>query len=185
MKKNKKIIKEIVLIAMFSALLSGGKLALMVIPNIEIVTILIILYGFAFGPKISISATLIFCTLETFLFGFSTWTIAYFIHWPLLAIVSSVAGFFKLDKTFVYVIIGGVMTILFGVCSSAIDALISSQRANINFFYIFSIIYMRGIYFYLAQVFSNIIFIAVGFPVLSKLFQKAKSAYFEETKKFV
>lgn len=169
-------IKYIVIIAMFSALLSGGKLALMSIPNIEVVTLFIILYSYSFGLKISLPATLIFCITELFLFGFNTWLISYFIYWPLLSIFSSILAK-KAKKTYIYAVFAAFMTVLFGVISSAVDAIIASDAANINFFVMFSGIYTRGIVFYVTHIVSNLIFIALAFPLLAKLFQGFKEKF--------
>lgn len=176
--QTKSPIKDIVIIAIFSATLTAGKLALMAIPNVEIVTLLIMLYSVTFGIKISLSSTLVFCTIETLLFGFNTWVIAYFIYWPMLAIVTFLTSKIAVQKDFFYIILGGLCTISFGIISSIFDAIISSNIAKINFFIMFSVIYTRGLFFYIIHLVSNIIFIAVAFPILKPLFIGAHKSYY-------
>ena len=45
--------KRIALAALFAALVSGGKLALMFIPNVEVVSILLAVAGYCFGALFS------------------------------------------------------------------------------------------------------------------------------------
>ena len=54
--------KRIALAALFAALVSGGKLALMFIPNVEVVSILLAVAGYCFGALFSLSVSLVFCT---------------------------------------------------------------------------------------------------------------------------
>lgn len=46
--------KRIALAALFAALVSGGKLALMFIPNVEVVSILLAVAGYCFGDRKSV-----------------------------------------------------------------------------------------------------------------------------------
>lgn len=180
MNKNFLRIKNIVIIALFAAMLTGGKLALMAIPNVEIVTILIILYAYSFGGKIALPATMVFCIIEGVLFGMNTWLISYFIYWPLLAILSALLAKASITKPIFYIILGTVMTAFFGVITSTVDAIVSSSIAHINFFVLFAAIYARGILFYITHVVSNLIFITIAFPVLSPLFLRAKHLYYKD-----
>ncbi len=175
---TKNPIKDVVIIAIFSALLTAGKIAIP-LPNIEIVTLLIMLYASTFGIKIALPVTLIFCMVETILFGVHTWVIAYFIHWPTLAIVTYLVRQINLKKDFIYILVGGGCTLLFGVLTSAVDAIISSNIAEINFFVLFGAIYARGLLFYIVHFVSNIILIAVAFPVLKPLFNNAYKSYYQ------
>ena len=82
----------IAVVAVFTAMLSGGKFALMAIPNVEVVTILVALFSAVWGWKYSIPATIIFVILEMFLWGFNTWVLEYLIHWPFVAMVFGLLG---------------------------------------------------------------------------------------------
>lgn len=174
--------KDIIITALFAATLTAGKLALMAVPNIEIVTLFIMLYTVTFGLKISFPATIVFCFTEGLIFGFNTWLIAYLIHWPLVVLVTFLISKIKYQNYIIYIVIGALLTALFGVISSAIDAVISSSIAKINFFVMFSVIYMRGIVFYATHIVSNAIFIAIAFPILKTLLLNAKKLYYKDNK---
>jgi hypothetical protein len=84
---------RLTLIAVLAATLTAGKTALAFIPNVEIVTLLLILFGVVFGWRISLPAALIFCTLEIFIWGFfPVYVLLYFIYWPLLTWLADVFG---------------------------------------------------------------------------------------------
>ena len=86
-KSFKLTVSDIALIGIMVATLKGGKLALSFLPNVEIVTLLIILYTLCFGPKV-IYAIITFTCTETFLYGFNLWVIMYLYVWPLLALIT-------------------------------------------------------------------------------------------------
>ena len=78
----------IVRVAFAAALLTVGKLALSFVPNVEVVTLFVVVYGSALGPAYVLPATLIFCAVEMALYGIGTWNVLYFVYWPLLGLCS-------------------------------------------------------------------------------------------------
>ena len=84
--------KEIALIGLLSATITGGKLALSFIPNVEIVTLLFILYANIFGIKRTLLVSFIFTTMEIFIYGMNTWLLAYYLVWPLLVVLAWLLG---------------------------------------------------------------------------------------------
>ncbi len=79
---------DIVLIPLLSATITGGKLALAVIPNVEIVSLLFVVYATVFGLRKTLLISVIFTTTEVFLYGFNTWLLGYFFVWPLLIVLA-------------------------------------------------------------------------------------------------
>lgn len=80
---------DIVLIPVLSATITSGKFALSVIPNVEIVSLLFIVYATVFGLKKAILVSIIFSTTEVFIYGFNTWLLAYYFVWPLLIVLAT------------------------------------------------------------------------------------------------
>jgi len=79
------LIKRICLIAVLSALISGVKLAMAFLPNIEVVTLLFIVITLIFGFTIAISTSLVFVLLEILIWGYNPWWVTlYIVYWPLL-----------------------------------------------------------------------------------------------------
>lgn len=114
--------KRIALAALFAALVSGGKLALMFIPNVEVVSILLAVAGYCFGALFSLSVSLVFCTVETALWGFNTWVILYFVYWPLVSLLFGLIGKSRLKNRWVTAGLAAAMT-FFSVCCQALSTL--------------------------------------------------------------
>lgn len=62
--------KEITVIALMTALLLGGQLALSAVAGVEIVTVLLLTFSYSFGWKRGIVVATAFSLLRCFLFGF-------------------------------------------------------------------------------------------------------------------
>lgn len=114
--------KRIALAALFAALVSGGKLALMFIPNVEVVSILLAVAGYCFGALFSLSVSLVFCTVETALWGFNTWVILYFVYWPLVSLLFGLIGKSRLKNRWVTAGLAAAMT-FFSACCQALSTL--------------------------------------------------------------
>ena len=171
--------KDIVLTALAAALLSAGKQALAAIPNIEVVTLFIMLYAACLKPYISFIATAIFIVIECFIWGINTWVFAYLIHWNLLALFAFLlARVFKVRNRFIYLAFTIVMTALFGVLTSLIDALVGWAKTGLSFFTLFTAIYVRGIYFYIVLVVGNAAINLILFAPMRTLLDKLMIKYY-------
>lgn len=80
-------IKDIVLIGMMVAMLETAKLSLAIIPNVELVSFLIIMFTLYFGRKI-VYVLGAFVLIEGVMYGFGIWWIMYIYVWPLLALIT-------------------------------------------------------------------------------------------------
>lgn len=180
MRNGRKIaIKDIVLTGLAAALLSAGKQALASIPNIEVVTLFIMLYAACFKPQIAFVATAVFIFIEIFIWGFNTWVFAYLIHWNLLALFTFfLARVFKIKNRFVYLAYTIVMTALFGVLTSFIDALVGWAKTGLSFATLFTAIYLRGIYFYIVHVVGNAAINITLFAPIRDLLHKLMKKYY-------
>ena len=107
--------RDIVIIGMMVAMIEAAKLSLAAIPNVELVSFLIILFTLFFGPKI-LYAIGAFVLIEGILYGFGIWWIMYLYAWPLLALVTWL--FRKQTSVWVFALISGVFGLLFGALCS-------------------------------------------------------------------
>lgn len=174
----------IAVVAVFTAMLYGGKFALMSIPNVEVVTILIALFSAVWGLKYSLPATVIFVVLETFIWGFNTWVIEYLIHWPCVALVFGLLGkvHFKSNatKVFCFTLCAVVMTVLFGVQTSVVDTFLAYSSGKgfwivtKDFWYRFSVLYVRGLVFYTVHTISNSILFTCAYLPLEKVLRSIR-----------
>jgi|GEM_PF-2005117 len=156
-------------VAICAALLTVGKMAFAAIPNVEVVTVLIIVYGATLGLPYALTATLIFCTMEMAIWPPHTWVVMYYIHWPTLAIVSSlVLRRRNVLPTVVFaVVVAVVSSELLGVLSASVDTLFcvgNLTPAGLRDYWI--AYYLRGVYFDVVHMISNGIIVAVLFAPL-------------------
>lgn len=156
-------IRYIALVGVLAATLECAKLALSFLPNIEVVTLLTALYSYVFGIW-GVAAAFVFVSIEPIIYGFGTWVVSYYLYWPLVAFVFMLLGRAKLRNRVVITATAVILTVFFGVLTSLIDTGLLSAYFD-NFFYRFSILYMRGIPFFVTQIVCN----AVLFPLLFRL----------------
>lgn len=158
--------KRIVRIAMLSAILVLGKLALSFIPNVEVVTACTLIFAFVFGGE-AIAAAFIFCIADMFLYSFALdVALSYFTYWPLLATAGIVARCMGAKSAYVYAIIGVLGSLAFGVITSLYYALVYRMPVLPYF--------LAGIPFYALQMASALAFILVAFSPLTKLLSRFK-----------
>lgn len=85
--------KEIVLVAVFTAWLIGGQLALSAIAGVEVVTVLILTFAYAFGCRRAAAAAVCFSLLRCLIFGFfPTVVLLYLIYYPLFGLTVGALG---------------------------------------------------------------------------------------------
>ncbi len=172
--------KRVVLIGMLSASITSGKLVLSAIPNVEIVTLLIMAYTIVFGLSISLPTTLIFVTTEMLIYGLNTWVLAYYIHWCMIAIVTAIVkSVFGNNKLIPYIITACLITACFGVLTSLIDVLFFIKSNIQTFWSQFAIMYVRGISFYIIHIISTTTVVALGLLPITTILKKLSKSYFK------
>jgi len=181
--------KRIVLIALMVAMLTGGKTAIAVIPNVEIVSLFFVVFTLCFGIRDTLIASFAFVLIEIFIWGFMLWwVILYLIYWPfLITVVGSVDYFVraviyrkhkvgtiafdrqkKKDMARYYITagIGVICTILFGVISTFIEVIFMDAIGTGRFWEFFYFRYLAGIWFFVVHVVSNSIILFSLVPIL-------------------
>lgn len=102
---------DIALMGMMVATLETAKYALSFLPNVELVTLLIILYTLCFGKKV-LPAIGAFVLLEGCWYGFGLWWVMYLYAWPLLAGVTYLLR--KKKSIWVFAVLAGAYGLMFG-----------------------------------------------------------------------
>jgi len=103
--------KDFAVIGMMAAMLEVVKLALTGLPNIELVTLLIIIFTLFLGWK-SVIAVVAFVLMECTIYGFGLWTIMYFYVWPLLVLLTLLVK--KFNSKIVYTLLSAMFGFFFG-----------------------------------------------------------------------
>lgn len=114
-KKQTLLARDVAIMGMMVCTMEVGKLALSMVPNVEVVSFLIILYTIYFGRK-TIYGVVAFVLIECAIWGLGPWTFMYLYIWPLLSIVAYL--FRKVDSKWFWSVFSAVFGLLFGpLCS--------------------------------------------------------------------
>ena len=177
MKKRSLAVRYTALVGMMAATVECGKLALAALPNIEVVSLFIALFSYAFGWA-GVLAAFVFVCIEPMIWGFGTWFLSYLIYWPLLAIVFLFLGRRNVKSRLVTTSVIVISTFLFGILTSLVDVGLFSGSFD-RFFYRFGVYYARGVVFYAVHLVSNLVLFLFAFPPLCALLLKIKSGIFK------
>lgn len=115
---KKKLVYDYVLIAVLAPILNITKLAMALIPNVEPITLLIIIYTLIFGFRKTMIITLIFVFIEGLMYGINMYFLQYLFVWPLLVILTYIFKKSIKENFFLWSIFSGAFGVLFGVLSS-------------------------------------------------------------------
>ncbi len=107
--------KEIALIGMMSAVMITAQVALSFLPNIELVSLLIILYTLVFGWRV-LYILYVFVAAEGLIYGLGLWFINYLYVWTILFVLVLLLR--RLNSTFLWAIISGLYGLSFGALCS-------------------------------------------------------------------
>lgn len=108
-------IKDIVIIGMLSALFLTVQVGLAFLPNVELISLFIILCTLILGYK-TLFIIYIFVVSELFIYGLSTWWLNYVYIWTILFLV---AYFFRRERSpYFWAIVSGLYGLSFGALCS-------------------------------------------------------------------
>ncbi len=108
-------IKDIVIIGMLSALFLTMQVGLSFLPNIELISLFIILCTLILGYK-TLFIIYIFVVVELFIYGYSTWWLNYLYIWTILFLV---AYCFRRERSpYFWALVSGAYGLCFGALCS-------------------------------------------------------------------
>ncbi len=108
-------IRDLTALAVFAALMIALQVALAGLPNIEMVTLLIILATVHLGAKSFLSVT-VFILVEGLVYGFGLWWINYLYVWPILVLI--VLALRKWSHPVLWAMMAGIYGLSFGTLCS-------------------------------------------------------------------
>lgn len=133
------------------------KIAMAPLPNIEPVTLLVIVYAVALGRR-GIFPVFVYIFLEGLLFGFGIWWVSYLYIWPLLFFVSLWLANYK--SPLLWAMVAGLFGLLFGALCSIPYLLAGGIHAAIAY-------WVAGLYFDLIHGGANFFIVLLLFRPLS------------------
>jgi energy-coupling factor transport system substrate-specific component len=130
-KKGKIKIRDICLMAVLGVILFVSQIALAFLPNIELVSLFVILFTLVFGKRV-IGILAVFILAQGLCYGFGTWWLMYLYIWPLLALVTYL--FRRLDSSVGWALIAGSYGLVFGFLCSLVYFVIGGIGGGIAYF---------------------------------------------------
>jgi energy-coupling factor transport system substrate-specific component len=159
--------KDIALIGMMTATIEAAKWALSFLPNVELVSFLIILYTLFFGKLIFLVIP-VFVLLEGCIYGFGLWWIMYLYAWPILAALTLL---FRSQKSaFFWSVLSGAFGLLFGALCAIPYLFISGVSAAVSW-------WIAGIPFDIIHCIANFLICMVLFPPMRSLLTRLKASF--------
>lgn len=108
-------LRELTALAVFAALMIALQVALAGLPNVELVTLLIILATVHLGHKTLLSVA-VFVLVEGLIYGFGIWWFNYLYVWPILVLI--VLALRKWSHPILWAMVAGIYGLLFGTLCS-------------------------------------------------------------------
>lgn len=155
-------IREMTVLALFAALMIALQVALASLPNIELVTLLVILAVVHFGFK-ALFAVGVFVLVEGLIYGVSIWWINYLYVWPLLTLL--ILPLRKQTSPILFSIVAGLYGLFFGTLCSIPYFITGGFAAGISYI-------IAGIPFDLAHCLGNVVSVLILFSPLDRLLRR-------------
>lgn len=155
-------LRELTALAVFAALMIALQVALAQLPNIEVVTLLIILATIFYGPK-ALLAVFAFVLAEGLIYGFHIWWINYLYVWPILVLL--VCALKRWSHPLLWAVVAGFFGLFFGTLCSIPYFLTGGLGAGVGYI-------IQGIPFDLVHCISNVAIVALLFYPLEKVLSK-------------
>ena len=155
-------IREITLFAMLGALLFGAKYVMSLLPNIEPVSLLVMVFAVVLGVK-ALYPIYLFVGLDILLYGLGGWNFVYLYIWAILWLVAWLMR--KMQHPLGWAILSGTFGLLFGALCSPIYFVVGGWEMVVAK-------WISGLSFDLLHCAGNFTLALVLFVPLRKLLQK-------------
>ncbi len=155
---------DICLMAILGVVVYVLQVALGFLPNIELVSLCVVLFTLVFGKRI-IGILAVFILLEGLTFGFGTWWFMYLYLWPLLALVTYF--FRRMDSSLGWAMLSGAFGLLFGALGSIVYFVIGGVGGGVAYF-------LSGIPYDITHCIGNFILMLLLYKKLRNLLEKLR-----------
>ena len=121
MKNPKLTVGEICLFGILGAMTFGAKYVMSWMPNIEPVSLMVMLFAVTFGVK-ALFPIYLYVVLEILFFGLGTWNFCYLYVWAVLAVLALVLK--NMTHPLSWAMLSGVFGLFFGALGGIVDIFI-------------------------------------------------------------
>ena len=158
-KKTKLTLAQIALFGMLGALTFGAKVAMSGLPNIEPVSLMVMLFAVVFGWK-ALYPIYLYVLMEVLLYGINLWNINYLYVWLILALAAMAMR--KLKNPIWWALLSGIFGMAFGFLCSPVYAVIGGWNYAFRW-------WMTGVAFDVPHAIGNFVIALALFVPLRKL----------------
>ncbi len=151
-----------VLFGMLGAMTFGGKYIMSALPNIEPVSLMVILFAVVFGKK-WVYPVYLYVIMEFLFYGLGLWNINYLYIWAVLAILAGV--FRNMEHPLGWAMLSGIFGLTFGALCGIVDVFIGGPAYAVAK-------WASGIPFDIAHCAGNFAIALVVFKPLRKLLEE-------------
>ena len=151
-----------VLFGILGALTFGAKYVMSFLPNIEPVSLCVMLYAVAFGKK-WVYPVYLYVAMEILFYGISLWNINYLYIWAVLAV--SAGWMKKMTSPLGWAMLSGTFGLLFGALCGIVDIFIGGFGYAVTK-------WISGIPFDIAHCAGNFVIALILFKPLRELLEK-------------
>ena len=114
-------LNELILFGILGALTFAMKIVMAGLPNIEPVTVSLLVYGAVFGLK-ALYPAYVYVTMEILYFGIGTWNVNYLYIWAIPTVAAMLMR--KMEHPLGWALVSGVFGLLFGALCAPVDVFI-------------------------------------------------------------
>jgi energy-coupling factor transport system substrate-specific component len=152
-------VREVTLFGVLAALTFGAKVVMSYLPNIEPVTLFLLVFGAVFGWK-ALFIAYVYVLAEILFYGIGTWNINYLYIW----VIPTVAGHLlrRWQHPVIWAVVAGLYGLLFGALCAPVDLFIGGIGFAVSK-------WVSGIPFDLAHGAGNFVLALLLFVPLRKL----------------
>lgn len=160
--KGKLRLSELILFGILGALTFAMKVVMAGLPNIEPVSLCVLVYAVVFGYK-ALYPLYTYVAMEILYFGLGTWNICYLYVWTVLAVAAILLR--DMESPLAWAILSGVFGLLFGALCAIVDVFIGGFGYAVTK-------WASGIPFDIAHCVGNFCIALVMFKPLRALLEK-------------
>ena len=155
-------LQELVFFALLGALTFGAKVVMMGLPNIEPVSLTVLLYGAVFGRK-ALYPVYIYVMLEFLLYGLNLWSINYLYVWAILALIGWLLR--SMDTPWGWALAAGAYGLCFGLLCAPVYLFTGGWAFAVSW-------WISGIPFDLIHGAANFVIVLVLFRPVRKVIEQ-------------
>ena len=155
-------LRQIALFGVLAALTFGAKVAMSALPNIEPVSLMVMLFAAVFGWK-ALYPVYLYVGMEILLYGINLWNINYLYIWTILA--AAAIAMRRLRNPIWWALLSGVFGMAFGLLCSPVYMAIGGFDYGIRW-------WLAGVAFDVPHAIGNFVIALVLFAPLRKLTEK-------------